>query len=928
MADTLNDSLVKVTEELKEANTRSLEASKELGKVTAATKASYGEVGAAVKEAVGIDKLKDMVMNLPGMNVAKAVGNVVMKKRREKQEQMNLAKRLGITRDQLLLQKAEQEVVLAREEESKKLIEAAEKLGFNTDRIARVNEEGNVELNGSLRESNGQFVSKANASAEAQLNALKDFGASIEKKMPEKPTLAKPGPSGAAMVEDAAEERRISDAQLGEQEKQTSLLQQLVDGGLGGDKEDEKGGFLSKIFDNLGNIGVGFVALKTAIGGFATSVAASTAALAKRGASAVARGAGAVARGAGGVVRGAANVGKGLLRGAAAGAKFIPGIGLAVTAAMGIFDGMSAGIEEYKKSGKLGLAVKEGIAGAASGLTFGLVSQESISAGMDKIGTFFSDGWTSFTDGVSTIAGGIADFAKDPLGTMSEVGTALSTKFTETVTSIKEGAGALNTKFAELTGIDIGAGFTATVGLIKDGAAALGTKFTELTGIEIPTDFASLKTGIVAGAAALGTKFTELTGIDIGETFTGLKDKVLGVATGLNTKFAEVTGIDIGESLTGVKDSILGLGTKISEGFTGLFGEDGFSVEGVKNAISGIGSAISGKFTELTGIELPSFEDVKTSIAGIGASISGGLTALGVPTFSEVTGKMSALATGLAERVGIELPTFDEAKNAVGDLAAGLGSKISGMWDSVTGLFKTADEKQAQIDQRNALEEAKESGLYTERGIRSSLIDESQLAGASDAQLQAIISDNDLSGENMEKVQAELARRSVVETTTRKSSDMLDDFNAPGADYSSADIVRAKQQAAAAMGNNTTPLGMGSQSIPATVETASLNASTTASNLTYVPSKLAPLPTGSVSMSQLPSGAIMQAEIVQLNTQRTVDLQEQAMTNRETAAMAPITAMSSQTQQTIINNSTQKPFMLPTPISNPNDGGFNTVNGG
>lgn len=930
MADTLNDSLVKVTEELKEANTRSLEASKELGKVTAATKASYGEVGAAVKEAVGIDKLKDMVMNLPGMNVAKAVGNVVMKKRREKQEQMNLAKRLGITRDQLLLQKAEQEVVLAREEESKKLIEAAEKLGFNTDRIARVNEEGNVELNGSLRESNGQFVSKTNASAEAQLNALKDFGASIEKKMPEKPTLAKPGPSGAAMVEDAAEERRISDAQLGEQEKQTSLLQQLVDGGLGGDKEDEKGGFLSKIFDNLGNIGVGFIALKTAIGGFATSVAASTAALAKRGASAVARGAGAVARGAGGVVRGAANVGKGLLRGAAAGAKFIPGIGLAVTAAMGIFDGMSAGIEEYKKSGKLGLAVKEGIAGAASGLTFGLVSQESISAGMDKIGTFFSDGWTSFTDGVSKVAGGIADFAKDPLGTMSEVGTALSTKFTETVTSIKEGAGALNTKFAELTGIDIGAGFTATVGLIKDGASALGTKFTELTGIEIPTDFASLKTGIITGAAALGTKFTELTGIDIGETFTGLKDKVLGVATGLNTKFAEVTGIDIGESLTGVKDSILGLGTKISEGFTGLFGEDGFSVEGVKNAISGIGSAISGKFTELTGIELPSFEDVKTSIAGIGASISGGLAALGVPTFSEVTGKMSALATGLAERVGIELPTFDEAKNAVSGLAAGLGSKISGMWDSVTGLFKNADEKQEEIDKSNALQSAEDSGMFTD-DLGYNTLNVDKLEGASMMQLEAMRDGASLDGKSqkaLEEVIASRASTEPVETITRKSSDMLDDFNAPGADYSSADIVRAKQQAAAAMGNNTTPLGMGSQSIPATVETASLNASTTASNLTYVPSKLAPLPTGSVSMSQLPSGAIMQAEIVQLNTQRTVDLQEQAMTNRETAAMAPITAMSSQTQQTIINNSTQKPFMLPTPISNPNDGGFNTVNGG
>ena len=56
MADTLNDSLVKVTEELNEANTRSLEASKELGKVTAATKASYSSIGVAVKEAVGIGK--------------------------------------------------------------------------------------------------------------------------------------------------------------------------------------------------------------------------------------------------------------------------------------------------------------------------------------------------------------------------------------------------------------------------------------------------------------------------------------------------------------------------------------------------------------------------------------------------------------------------------------------------------------------------------------------------------------------------------------------------------------------------------------------------------------------------------------------------------------------------------------------------------
>ena len=897
MAETLNDSLVKVTEELKEANTRSLEATKELGKVTAATKASYKEVGESVRESLGINKLKDMVMSLPGMNIAKAVGGVVMKKRREKQEQMNLAKRLGITRNQLLLQKAEQEVVLAKEEESKKLIEAAEKLGFNTDRIAKVNEEGNIELNGSLRESNGQFVSKANASAEANLSALKDFGTSVSEKMPETPSFTKSGPSGASASEDAGEERRITEAQLNEQEKQTSLLQQLVDGGLGekGEKgEKEKGGFLEK----LGSLRLALMGLPALLAGKLKAL--------KLGAKTVAS---TVASKAGGLVRGAKPLAKVALRGAATAAKFIPGIGLAVTAAMGIFDGMSAGIEEYKKSGKLGAAVKEGIAGAASGLTFGLVSQESISAGMDKIGTFFSDGWTSFTDGVGKVAGGIAAFAKDPAGTMAAVGESISTKFTETVTSIKEGATALNTKFADLTGIDIG------------------------------------------------------------ETFVGLKDKVLGVATSLNTKFTEVTGIDIGESLTGVKDSILGLGTKISEKFTGLFGEEGFSVAGIKTAISGIGSAISGKFTELTGVELPTFDDIKSGIAGIGTSISAGLTSLGVPTFSEVTGKMSALATGLAERVGIELPTFDEAKSAVGDLAAGLGSKISGMWDSVTGLFKSADEKQAQIDQRNALEEAKESGLYTERGIRKSLIDESQLTGASDAQLQAIIDDNDLSGENMEKVQAELASRTSTDaeptvsssfdgsTEVRRKNGKIEMMNIDQIDTAlnlkkitnmEANAARnriseekstrpappsisadAKQEVLSAMGNDTTPLGMGSESIPANIETAAISASNTASNLTFVPSRMNTAQLSS-NAADFGAGTIMQSDAVQVNTQRTMLLQQQGLETASAVAQAPVQAM----MQNVVNNNVtnnntgNRLALIPSGgVTNTTDSDFNPMNG-
>ena len=66
-----------------------------------------------------------------------------------------------------------------------------------------------------------------------------------------------------------------------------------------------------------------------------------------------------------------------------------PSVGLAITGAMGVFDGVTAGVEEFKKSGQLGNEVQEGLAGAASGLTFGLVSQETISGGMSKVGKFF-----------------------------------------------------------------------------------------------------------------------------------------------------------------------------------------------------------------------------------------------------------------------------------------------------------------------------------------------------------------------------------------------------------------------------------------------------------------------------------------------------------------------------------------------------------
>ena len=76
--------------------------------------------------------------------------------------------------------------------------------------------------------------------------------------------------------------------------------------------------------------------------------------------------------------------------GAARLTKFIPGAGLVTTALFGLFDGVTAGLEEAKKEGATKLSIlREGVAGTLSGLTFGLVSQEGISGAMSKVGESF-----------------------------------------------------------------------------------------------------------------------------------------------------------------------------------------------------------------------------------------------------------------------------------------------------------------------------------------------------------------------------------------------------------------------------------------------------------------------------------------------------------------------------------------------------------
>ena len=294
------------------------------------------------------------------------------------------------------------------------------------------------------------------------------------------------------------------------------------------------------------------------------------------------------------------------------------------------------------------------------------------------------------------------------------------------------------------------------------------------------------------------------------------------------------------------------------------------------------------------------------------------------------------------------------------------------MWDSVTGLFKSADEKQAQIDKSNALQSAEDSGMFTD-DLGFNTLNTDKLEGASMAQLEAMRDGASLDGKSQKALEEVIAKRqenTSVESTVSTSSSSFDgstevrrkngqieimnldqidtslnlkkitnmEANAARNRISEEKSTRpvpptisadAKQEVLSTMGNDTTPLGMGSESITNSVVNSAATASATTSNLTYVPSKMAPLPTGSVSTTQLGAGALMQAEVVQLHTQRTMAIQEQSQVNVENAAMAPVAMMTANSQQIVNNvtNQSSKTMMIPVPVSDPNVESWNPMNG-
>ena len=278
---------------------------------------------------------------------------------------------------------------------------------------------------------------------------------------------------------------------------------------------------------------------------------------------------GAFAKAETGKLSGVKNLGKGLLRGA----KFLPVVGVGVTALMGLFDGVTAGLEEAKNENATKSSIlRESIAGIGSGLTFGLVSQETISKGISATADAVSSGFNATKDAFIKYAGPDAEWAKNLTAKTQEATAALKEKASQAINGIKagftmlttdpEGAfNAVSSKLGELTGLEL-PNFDETKAAITKFGNDMKTKFTDITGVEIPS-FDEVKNKLTNLGTNLAAKFEGLTGINLGDKFDNLKEMLpdignplKGLADGLEKSDFSVFGFDIGKKLGGIIKSV------------------------------------------------------------------------------------------------------------------------------------------------------------------------------------------------------------------------------------------------------------------------------------------------------------------------------------------------------------------------------------
>ena len=505
MADkTVNEGLLDTVKELKETNKR-------LGKAQDALmlQSQVGsKIGDAVKENAkksteGLNAFMGQLESMPVFGAISGIGkalagsalNAILEKRRLAKEDELIAKQLGIQKEDVAAKRKEQELRKAEEANAEKLLDVAKALGYVAEDFEKGQQDKGATTDAAAIEAQREASRDADRRNKELADSFKNGMGQSDDKKDDKPSwlTALTGGFGALLGGLHALPGKILVGFASALKAVTGGLLKLGTTLIMG---------LGRRLGNLGrSLRRGIRGLPKAMGklpAFAKSVAGRAAGgLAKAG------------QAAGGLVKGGLRAATGALR-------FAGPIGLAVTAGMGLFDGISAGIEEFKKSGKVGAAVKEGFAGTLSGLTFGLVSQESISKGFDAIGNFAVD----TVDGLKNAASAGFEKAKE----LTNLGVA---------------------KFEELTGLDVPTNLIEVKDAVGKGLTAAAEGFNNLTGLSIPTNLTELKDSLSSTFTSAAEGFTNLTGLTIPTNLTELKDGLKGTFDSIGSSFTSLTGIEV-----------------------------------------------------------------------------------------------------------------------------------------------------------------------------------------------------------------------------------------------------------------------------------------------------------------------------------------------------------------------------------------------
>ncbi|MDC3298442.1 hypothetical protein OAU81_00060 [bacterium] len=310
-----------------------------------------------------------------------------------------------------------------------------------------------------------------------------------------------------------------------------------------------------------------------------------------------------------GAVKSAIPTGGGMLKTVGKLAKFAGPIGAIVTGGMAVFDGIGGAMEEYKKSGSITAAAREGVAAAASGLTFGLVDQETFSGifstigdAMGPVGDFFGNqmeaGWSTITnimDGNFT----------DALGSAGEMLT-FGLLDSETISNFTEGVGDTLSKAGSFLSEGASSVWDSVTGFFSNSPDVWDVLDESGNNLSKGTQKVADSAAKVTDAAMLqgesAEKQSESMGSMIGDLFTrftplgGIANMVTGTVSNLKTAAGDLA--DGASPLDTAGDLIKNQATSLLGGLADVFTSP-------LNVLGGAGSMIAdaagGLFDSVTG---------------------------------------------------------------------------------------------------------------------------------------------------------------------------------------------------------------------------------------------------------------------------------------------------------------------------------------